>query len=163
LKISLPRGETAILFAILFILIGFVAPIAYVSVAPQSHFVEVHDFDASDTYNGADEHNVCFERTVHKPTDVDITIELVLLRADGSVVEEDSFEIDAYYQQGRERVIIPRQLRSDSISAGEYRYVHSVELVYYNGRATKQFTFTSDKFTVHENKSQFEKANTEMC
>lgn len=163
MEIDLPRRETAVLFAILFILIGLVAPIAYVNAAPDSHFVEVHDFHAADTYTSADEHNVCFNRTVHEPSDADITIELVLLRDDGSIVEEDSFEIDAYYQKGQENVIIKRELRANSIEPGEYRYIHSVTLEYYNGQATKQFTFISDKFTVYESQKKLEQANTTGC
>lgn len=163
MEIDLPRGETALLFAILFITGGFVAPIAYVSVAPDSQFVEVHNFEAADTYVGAEEHNVCFERTVHKPSDAQITIELILLRDDGSIVEEDSFTIDAYYQEGREEVIIKRELRANSLDPGEYRYVHSVELSYYNNRATKHLTFTSEPFSVYESEEKLNQAENTSC
>lgn len=163
MEIDLVREETIVLFAILFILIGLTAPIVYINLAPEERFVDVHNFDASDTYVGAEKHNVCFERTVNRPSDADITIELILLRDDGSIVEEDSFEVDAYYQQGRRDVTIPRQIRDDEMNAGEYRYVHSVELSYYNGLATKSFTFVSDEFVVHETKEQLQKENSTKC
>lgn len=154
MKIDLPRGETAILFAILFIIIGFSAPIGYVAVAPDSQFVEVHSFEAADTYVGAEEHDVCFERTVHRPSDAQITVELKLIRDDGAIVEEDSFTVDAYFQQGRDTVIIKRQIRAESLEPGEYRYVHSVQLAYYDNRAVKDFEFTSKPFTVYESQSK---------
>lgn len=163
MKIDLPQAQTAILFAILFVVIGLAAPFLYVSIAPNSHFVEVHDFDAADTHVGAEEHNVCFERTVHKPSDADITIELVLLRDDGAIIEEDSFEVDAYYQEGREEVIITRELRTNSLEPGEYRYVHSVELNYYDGHVSKQFRFTSDSFMVHESEQALNQSGGTSC
>ena len=161
MDINLPRGETAILFSILFVTVGFISPIVYVTVAPDNQFVEVHEFDATDTHVGADNHNICFDRTVHRPSNVDIVVEMMLLREDGTIVEQDSFEIDAYYQQGREEVIINRNIRDNNdLQSGTYRYVHSVELNYYGNRVAKGLTFTSERFTVYESEEKL-KANGE--
>jgi len=163
LEINIPRGETAILFAILFVIGGFVTPIMYVDLAPDSHFVEVHEFDVSDTHVDADSHIVCFDRTVHKPSDADITVEMVLLKDDGSIVEKDSFAIDAYYQTGRQNVKIERKLRTDSLEEGSYRYVHFVTLSYYNNKATKNFKFESDEFTIYDSKEELEVKSNSSC
>jgi hypothetical protein len=85
------------------------------------------------------------------------------LRDDGSIVEEDSFTIDAYYQEGREKIIIKRELRANSLDPGEYRYVHSVELSYYNNRAIKDFTFTSEPFTVYESEGKLKLSGNTSC
>lgn len=149
-----------VVFATAFIIIGTVVPALVLGTAPQSTFVEVHDFSASDTHVGAQEHTVCFERTVHRPSQADISIELLLVSEDGKIIEEDSFEIDAYYQEGREKVVITRQIRTPSLEPGVYRYRHSAELTYYNGWVTRQFNFESEKFRVYENESQLEQNET---
>lgn len=144
------------LFITLFIIIGTFAPALAYTYMPQSSFVEVHEFGVQDTYNGDDSHNVCFNRTVHRPADADINIELRLIKEDGTVVEEDSFEVDAYYQSGTQDLIIDRELRANSLESGEYKYVHAVDLDYYNGWVTKHFLFESEPFHVYENKEDYE-------
>ena len=162
--INTNKLQAAALMAILFILIGYMAPIVYVDVAPESSFVEVERFDAEDTYVGAENHEVCFDRTVHKPSDAELTVELRLLRADGTLVEADSFTIDAFYQEGDEDVRIQRDLRdSEKLEPGRYSYLHAVELSYFGGKATKEFTFISDEFRVYESKEKLEQANNTSC
>ena len=158
------RLQAMAIVAILFILIGYMAPIFYVGVAPDSSFVEVERFDAADTYVGADYHEVCFDRTVHKPADADLTVELRLLKEDGTLVEADSFKIDAFYQEGSEDVRIQRNLEdSEQLQPGTYSYLHAVELSYYDDRAAKEFTFVSDKFEIHESEEALEQANNTDC
>jgi len=163
MKIALAQTQTAILFAIFFILVGFLSPIAYVNVAPDSHFVEVHEFSAEDSYLGAEQHDVCFNRTVHRQSDAEITVELVLLRNDGIIVEEDSFNIEAYFQKGAKDVTISRELDTEKIEAGTYKYVHSVELSYYNGRVDKQFVFESEQFNIYNSKKKLQKNGSIGC
>lgn len=152
--ISIQERQTIALFAILFILIGTVAPIVYTQVAPESQFVEVHSFTVEDTHVQAEEHNIHLDRTVYRPAEADITVEMILLRDDDVIVEEDSFEIDAYYQEGRKKLIIPRKIKdSTSIEVGTYQYVDTVTLSYHNGMVERTFVHRSDTFTVYENKS----------
>ncbi len=144
------------LFVTLFIIIGTFAPALAFTYMPQSSFVEVHSFDVQDTYEGDDSHNVCFNRTVHRPSNADINIELRLIKEDGTIVEEDSFGVDAYYQRGTQDIIIDRQIRTNSLESGEYKYIHAVDLGYYNGWVTKQFVFESEKFHVYDNKEAYQ-------
>lgn len=157
MKINLDRAQTTVLFVILFLVVGYVAPIVYVSVSPQEEFVEVHDFKASNTHVGADAHNICFNRTVNKATDVDITVELLLLR-DNVTIEETSFEVDAYYQGGDEEVIFSRQL-PENLESGTYKYIHNVELSYFNGQTEKNIKIESNEFTVYKDNSEVENSS----
>lgn len=141
-------------FILIFVSVGWAAPILYVDFAPNDRFIEMHSFEVEDTHVNASEHNLCLNRTVHKPSNADITVEMHLIRDDGVVVERDSFEVDAYYQDGHAEVVIPREIRADNLEPGTYRYVESTELTYYDGRATKEITFTSEEFTVYESSKE---------
>lgn len=163
MNIDLPQSQTIALFAILFVLLGLVIPIGYLSIAPDSQFVDVHSFDAEDTYVGAEEHIVCFDRTVRKPSDADITVELFLIRDNGVVVEEDSFKVDAYFQNGRQNVRVVRKLRANSLEPGDYRYAHAITLDYYNGFVQRKFRFVSDEFTVYETQQQIPNNTNSTC
>jgi hypothetical protein len=154
MNLSIKRGETIALFAILFVLLGVLVPMAYIQVAPESQFIEVHNFTADDTHVQAEEHNVYFNRTVKRPAEATVLIEMKLIREDGSIVEEDSFDVDAYYQKGQEKIIIPRKIRErTSLEPGTYRYVDAVTLTYYNGLVERTFVHKSNNFTVYENES----------
>lgn len=150
-------------FTLLFISIGWIAPVMYMSVAPDSHFIEMHSFEVEDTHVGADSHEICFNRTVHRPSYADITVEMLMVRDDGVIVEKDSFEIDAYYQSGTEEIIVTREIRTDNLKPGTYRYIESSELHYYNGRATKELTFESEEFTVYESEEAVIENGTGGC
>lgn len=163
MNIDLPQSETIALFSILFVLLGILIPIGYLSIAPDSQFVDVHNFDAEDTYVGAEEHTVCFDRTVGEPSDADITVELFLIKENGVIVEEDSFEVDAYLQQGRQKIEVIRQLRANSLEPGDYQYAHAVTLMYYNGFAERQFRFVSDEFTIYEKEKQIPNNTNSTC
>jgi hypothetical protein len=154
MNLSIARGETILLFCILFLLLGAFLPMAYIQVAPESQFIEVHNFTADDTHVEAEEHNVYLDRTVKRPAEATVLIEMKLIKDDGSIVEEDSFEVDAYYQKGRKKIIIPRKVRKQtSLEPGTYRYVDTVTLTYYGGRVERTFVHKSDTFTVYENES----------
>jgi hypothetical protein len=154
MKLSVQTLQTITLFAILFILIGLFAPMVYVQVSPANSFLDVHSFTADDTHVGADEHNIYLDRTVTRPAEGDVTIELKLLRDDGAIVEEDSFSVDAYFQKGRQQIVIPRKIQDDvTLEPGTYKYVNAVELTYYGGLITKNIIYESEEFHIYENKT----------
>lgn len=154
MEINLSKVQTITLFVIAFLVIGYAAPIVFVAFSPEDRFVDVHSFQAADTYTDAETHNVCFNRTVNRPTDVDITVEVILLQ-ENVTVEKSSYEVDAYYQKSSEPIIIERQL-PDNLEAGTYQYVHNVEASYFVNNVEKNIQFRSDSFTVHENRSQLD-------
>ncbi len=153
MNISVGRTQTILLFSILFILVGTVAPIAYVQLAPQDEFIEVHEFSVEDTHTEADSHSIYFDRTVKRPSNAEITVEMILLKEDGTQIEQDTFTVDAYYQQGSGDIIVNREIRLDSVEPGKYKYIHSVDFRYYGGLSTRNFVFESETFTVYENES----------
>jgi|APHM01.1.fsa_nt_gi hypothetical protein len=160
---NIKTAAFVVLFITLFMIIGTVAPVLAYTYMPQSSFVEVNDFSVTDTYVGDESHKVCFDRNVKRATSADINIELLLVRDDGTIVEEDSFEVDAYFQKGSKDVVIDREIRAETLKAGQYKYINSVELDYYNGWVHKQFKFESEEFRVFENKEQYEKYGEKTC
>lgn len=147
------------LFILTFVVIGTVAPIAYLSIAPDDHFVDIDSFEATDTYSSADSHTVCFDRNVKKQSDADITIELLLLRADGEVIEVDSFDVDALLQEGDETVLVEREIQK-RLEPGTYKYIHALKLDYANGWISKEFTFESNNFTVYDSENDYKQNST---
>lgn len=142
--------KTVTVFAVLFLVIGTLSPIMYTNLSPKSNFLEINDFDADDTYVGGESHKVCFDRNVKRPADAEITVELLGV-VEGQLYEVDSFTVDAYFQKGEQDVSIERNIRRpNQLDPGIYKYRHSVTLYYHNERVTKDFTFNSDEFTVHE-------------
>lgn len=147
MNINLTTNQSILLFAILFIIVGWTVPVSYVTFAPQSEFLEIHDFTVDDANVSDEKHRITFDRTVHKPSSAEVTVELIRTSSD-PIVEIDSYTVDAYFNEGRREIIIPRRVRDPPIQCGEYKYVHTVELNYLGGLVTRQFTYDSDSFTV---------------
>lgn len=147
MKIQFQRAHLAILFAILFITIGWIAPAAYASYAPQSEYIEVHEFSAQDATISDDQHQVCFNRTVHNPSTATVFTELYLVQEGGERIEVDSRTLERYLQAGDTTVKTAFPL-PDNIQPGEYRYVMVVNMDLTQGRVERSFEFTSESFTI---------------
>jgi hypothetical protein len=162
MEIKLKKLQVIALFMVVFVVVGYTAPILHLTYSPEDNFVEEHSFTASDTYVNAESHTLCFNRTVHRPTDAEITVERILIKDDGSIIEEQSFVVQAYYQKGQQEVIITRDI-DERLTAGEYKYIESVELTYYNGQVKKRLTFETDNFKVYESQKKFLNASDPDC
>lgn len=147
MNVEITQVHLVILFAILFISLGWIAPAAYASYAPQDSYIEVHEFSATDTTTAAESHTVFFDRTVHSPNTATIFTELYLISEDDTRVEVDTRQMERYFQEGSATVVSDFPL-PDSIVAGEYRYVMVVEMDLVQGRIIREFVFTSESFTV---------------
>jgi len=148
MEIDVPRVHTAILFAILFVTVGWIAPAAYASYAPQDHFIQVHEFSAEDTTTDSDSHLICFDRTVSNGQSGKVFTELYLVNGhDNERVEVDSRTMERYFQEGRSHVETPFAL-PQHIQPGEYRYVLVVQMELAQGRVQREFSFTSETFTI---------------
>lgn len=163
LKANIHTIKLILLCVTLFVLIGTISPALAMTYMPQSQFIEVHEFEPTDTYTTDESHKVCLNRTVKRPATADVNIELRLIKDDGTVIEEDSFEIDAYYQKGQKNIIIDRELRAESLEPGRYTYLETVTLNYYNGWVEKDFTFTSEEFTVYPSEQSYDKYGETPC
>jgi len=151
MKIEIKQAHLAVLFAILFVTVGWIAPAAYAAYAPPSQYMEVHNFYAQDATTTADSHLVCFDRTVHHGQSGKVFTELYLVNGDGSrTVEVDSRTMERYFQDGRRAVETPFRLPEERLEAGEYRYLLVVQMQLAQGRVTREFEYTSASFNVTE-------------
>lgn len=163
LELNIHTAKIILLCITLFVTIGTLAPALAMTYMPQSSFIEVHEFEPGDTYTGDESHNICLNRTVKRPATADINIELRVVKDDGTLIEKDSFEIDAYYQEGQEKIIINREIRDDSLEPGRYTYLETVSLNYYNGWIEKDFTFVSEEFVVYPDGQAYQKYGETVC
>lgn len=136
-----------LLFVLTFTLIGWASPVIYASNVPEEDVMEVHNFEASNTTTNADQHYVCFDRTVKNSNSGTVFTELYLLTEDGDRVELDSQSINSYFEQGRHNVIVPLTLPND-LPRGEYKYLLTAKMDMADGRVDREFVFESNRFHV---------------
>jgi len=143
------RIAVILLFTITFTLVGTFAPVVYSSHVPQGQVIQVHEFTAQDTTTTADQHYICFDRTVHEASLAETFTELYLLTDDGQRVEIESRSNDRYFQSGQTQVVTPLDL-PDDLAEGEYRYVIVAKFEMANGRVTRTFAFESQPFQIND-------------
>lgn len=143
------RIAVILLFTITFTLVGTFAPVVYASHVPQSQVIEVHEFTAQDTTTTADQHYVCFDRTIKEEKSSEIFTELYLLTDDGQRIEYESPSSSNYFYEGRRNVVTPRSL-PDGLVEGTYRYVLIAEFELAEGRVERTFTFESEPFQIND-------------
>lgn len=152
---NLIKIGVALLFAVTFAISGAVVPVMYASHAPDSQFIEVHEFEAQDVHPDAGAHYVCFDREMKQGTTG--TVDLNLYRVAGpsgfsGYVDGGASDAGAssrYFQEGHHKIIrqlpVPEHLRE-----GTYQYLLVIKLELANGEVTRQFTYRSNTFTVSE-------------
>lgn len=152
---TLTKVAVALLFAVAFAVSGAVLPAMYASHAPDSRFLEVHDFQAQDTHSEAGAHYVCFDRDVKRGAIG--TVDLNLYKVSGptgftgyvSGGASAGEETTRYFQEGHHKIIRPVPL-PERIEEGQYRYLLVIKLELANGEVTRQFTYRSNTFKVTE-------------
>lgn len=147
MKVDLDRTATAILFALLFISVGWLAPALYASNAPADHYIEVHSFTAENVSTDAEQHYICFDRTVYEPHTGDVIIELYLVSEEGQTTEVAAFNRYSYFQYGTTAAKIPLAL-PDNLEEGEYHYIIVSKAELADGRVIRQFKWESQNFHV---------------
>ena len=135
--------------ALLFVIVGWTAPAMFATSAPDSHYMETHEFVADDVTVGESEHRLHWDRTIHQQNTGSIFIELTVVSEDDDRVTFDTYRRDAIYQEGRQTTIIEQPLPED-IEPGVYRYEMVVEMQLVDGRVTRSFDVTSEPFTIQE-------------
>jgi hypothetical protein len=149
------------IFATAFILIGTLAPVLYASYLPQSNIIEVQKFQPTDTTIDNEYHTICWERDSDKNRAAHIRTELILFSSD-SQTEISTTSRNDIIEKGDKTINI-RQPLPDNLLTGEYQYNAIIELELANGRVTRTFTFESEKFTIHHNKTQPPQQPTKNC
>lgn len=153
MEIRVKRLHTIILFAMLFIVVGWVTPAGYAMYAPQDHFIEQHSFNTNDAHVGQETHTACFDRTVGRDSTGAAFTELYLVSEDGRKTEVLSKNRKKLFQTGRATILIETEF-PDDIATGTYYYERAYVMSLANGRVERTFIFKSDKFNITEDKPQ---------
>lgn len=159
MRITLTQVHLAILFAIVFISIGWVAPLTYATYAPDDRFIEVNEFSAQNATLADDSHQVCFDRDVKAGTSAQLFTELYLVSGNDTLTRVDSKTIDTYLRQGDTTVRMNFDL-PDNVRIGEHKYLLVVKMDLANERIVREFQFESEPFQIAENATD---GNTPMC
>jgi hypothetical protein len=143
------RLSFILLFAMVFMLFGWLTPVIYATYVPGDMVIEKHSFSAENASITQDTHDICFDRTVRRPASGRVFTELYLVSdGDATVRTEVSSEtMQRYFQKGRHQAVTPLDLPND-IEAGRYKYLLVVKLDMADGRVTRDFVFNSQPFTV---------------
>jgi len=147
MKVEVKQAHTAILFALLFISVGWIAPAAYASYAPERQFIQVNEFSAEDTTTSAERHLICFDRNIEKAQTGKVFTELYLVSNENKTVEVDSRTMERYFQDGDHAIETTMPL-PERLETGEYQYVLVIKMELANGRVEREFEFTSQTFSV---------------
>lgn len=154
IEIGPARIAIILLFALTFAMIGWLSPVLYATYVPQDQIITVHEFTAEDTTTASDYHYICFDRTVKSGAAADLFTELYLVNENGERIEMESETIRRYFQSGRDTVVTPFDLPEETLVEGEYRYLLVVQMDLADGRVTRDFTYTSDKFNITDGSPQ---------
>jgi len=150
MKMQIDNAQVIILFTILFVVVGYLAPVMYAAYAPQSHYVEVNNFEAQNTTTADTSHLICFDRDIEHGSSATVFTELYLVNGDSdSRVEVDSTTMERYFQEGDYAVETKMNL-PEHMEAREYRYILVMQMDLAQGRVTREFEFQSEPFTVVE-------------
>jgi len=142
-----------VLCAILFIIIGWLAPVAHASYAPQDSFIEVEQFSTEDATLSQDVHEAHLTWTVKQTSTGRSYTELYLVE-DGDT-DENRVSVESMresFSEGTRSVTLSHELPED-VSTGTYKYVLIVRMELAHGRIVRTFQFESETFTVSEGNS----------
>jgi len=155
MNISLSRAQLMVLCAIVFIIVGWLAPVAHASYAPQESFIEVEEFSTQDGHVSDHEHQAQLTWTVKESSTGRSYTELYLIEHGADPSKRISVEsMRESFSEGTRSVKLSHQVPND-VSAGTYRYVLIIRMELANGRVVRTFEFESEKFELH-NKSTTE-------
>lgn len=150
MNITLNSTELTVLFAILFVIVGYVAPLAFAAYVPTDYYVEVNGFEAESVPETAESHNVCLDRDVRSDQTGTVFTELYLVDGDsGERIEVGSMSSREYFEEGdytiQETMDLP-----EKVQPGTYRYVLVIQITPAQGRVTRNVEHTSNTFTIYE-------------
>lgn len=145
-QVQLNRVIIVALFVIVFIAVGWAAPVMYATYAPQEQFVQVTQFSPQNTTVGSEYHTVCWQTKVNQPAPADVDIKMILVD-DGSHYEV--YQTTFYEYFGNDQNVTPfKQRLPPNLKPGKYRYKAVAELHLANGRVKRTMTWTSDPFYI---------------
>lgn len=141
--------EVAVLFAILFVVVGYAAPIIFATYAPSDYYIEINDFDAESINQGESSHTVCLDRDVRDGQAGTLYTELFLIEENtGDRIEIESNVQEEYFEEG-DFAVEAETFLPTTLSAGTYKYVIVIQITPAQGRVTRTVEHKSNEFTVY--------------
>lgn len=135
---------TIAVFAIAFVLIGFLLPQIITLYAPDGHYIEIHNVTAQNTTTEAGAASIKVTKTVNRPTDGTILLELIKV-SNGSSSQVAVYFGPHYFEEGTETIYYVREL-PDDLKPGRYYWILHFQLDYNSAQRT--VTQTSNTFVV---------------
>ena len=148
MNISLSRTQLMVLCAILFIVLGWLAPVAHASYAPQDSFIEVENFSTENATLSDDVHEAHLTWTVKQTSTGRSYTELYLVEDGDSNDNRVSVEsMRESFSEGTRSVTLSHEL-PDDVTTGTYKYIIVVRMELAHGRIVRTFEFESETFTI---------------
>jgi hypothetical protein len=136
------------LFCILFMLIGWLFPVLFATYAPQQYFIEMNSFTVEDASVDDRTHTLCFDRSVKDVTTGTVFTELYLVDDGEQRIKLISREQERAFPNGQTTVRVESKI-PDIVEPGTYTYQRTYKIELAQGRVTRTFSFSSEKFTLH--------------
>jgi len=150
MNITLNSTELTVLFAILFVIVGYVAPLAFAAYVPTDYYLEINDFEAESVAETDDSHKLCLDRDVRTDQTGTVFTELFLVSGDsGERIEVGSMSSREYFEEGDYAIEQTMDLPEEA-QPGKYRYVLVIQITPAQGRVTRQVEHTSNTFTIYQ-------------
>jgi hypothetical protein len=142
------RVQLTFIFSILFLLVGWVAPMSYAAYAPAESFLQVHDFSAEDATVGDTSHAIEMDRTVSQTTTGTVYTELYLIDEDtGHRVRISSEMMERPLVEGRATVTREQEI-PEQVKPGSYSYELTIRMELAQGRIFRTFSYESEVFQI---------------
>lgn len=139
-----------VLCAILFIIIGWLAPVAHASYAPQDSFIEVEEFSTENATLSQDVHNAELTWTVKQTSTGRSYTELYLVEDGDS--EKNRINVESMresFSEGTRSITLSHKL-PDDVTTGTHKYVLVIRMELANGRIVRTFEFESETFIISD-------------
>lgn len=137
------------LFCTLFMLIGWLFPVLFATYAPQQYFIEMHSFTVEDASIDDRTHVLCFDRSVNDVTTGTVFTELYLVDDGEQRIKLISSERERAFPNGRTTVRVETSI-PDIVEPGTYSYQRTYNIELAEGRVTRTFSFSSEKFRLYD-------------
>ena len=144
------RIQTALIFCIAFVTIGYLAPVVFATYAPAGYYVDNVELEAGNTTVDAGSHEACLRYDAREDITGMMIRSMVLVSEDGEQIRVDHSSYETHFHSGSQAVDCGHTLPTD-LEPGTYQYRISFTFTVEHGRVERTVTTTSNEFTVTEN------------
>ena len=147
---ALTKTQSALIFCIAFVTIGYLAPVVFASSAPTGYYVDDVELTAGNTTTTETDHPICLQYDARRDITGMVIQQMVLINEDGEKTKLSHDSYRAYLESGTQAVRCPHNIKGE-IEPGTYQYKMSITFTVENGRVERTVTATSNEFVVTEN------------